>query len=303
MDLVERAKGSLLGLAVGDAIGTSVEFKPRGTFTPVTDMVGGGVFHLQAGQWTDDTSMALCLADSLIECHGFDPIDQMQKYSRWMQEGYRSSIGRCFDIGGTTSNSIRKFLQTGEPYSGSTAEYDSGNGCIMRLAPVAIAYQFDEGKNLFYSGESSRVTHASIQCIESSKLFGNILRKALLGHEKRSILLESGGFEIAHPKVRSLASAEYLTRSIDDIRGSGYVIECLEAALWCFAKTDSFEGAVLKATNLGDDADTTAAVCGQICGAYYGKDNIPLNWLDTLHLREEIESLASQLSSIFQDAS
>ena len=176
MDLVERAKGSLLGLAVGDAIGTSVEFKPRGTFTPVTDMVGGGVFHLQAGQWTDDTSMALCLADSLIECHGFDPIDQMQKYSRWMQEGYRSSIGRCFDIGGTTSNSIRKFLQTGEPYSGSTAEYDSGNGCIMRLAPVAIAYQFDEGKNLFYSGESSRVTHASIQCIESSKLFGNILR-------------------------------------------------------------------------------------------------------------------------------
>jgi ADP-ribosyl-[dinitrogen reductase] hydrolase len=220
-----------------------------------------------------------------------------------MQEGYRSSIGRCFDIGGTTSNSIRKFLQTGEPYSGSTAEYDSGNGCIMRLAPVAIAYQFDEGKNLFYSGESSRVTHASIQCIESSKLFGNILRKALLGHEKRSILLESGGFEITSPKVRSLASAEYLTRSIDDIRGSGYVIECLEAALWCFAKTDSFEGAVLKATNLGDDADTTAAVCGQICGAYYGKDNIPLNWLDTLHLREEIESLASQLCSIFQDAS
>ena len=136
MDSRDAFRGCLLGLAVGDAVGTTVEFRPRGTFEPLTDMVGGGPFGLRAGEWTDDTSMALCLATSLVERNGFDARDQMERYCRWADQGYLSSTGTCFDIGGTVASALQRFQYTGEPYSGSTNPYSAGNGCIMRLAPI-----------------------------------------------------------------------------------------------------------------------------------------------------------------------
>ena len=129
---IERFRGCLLGLAAGDAVGTTVEFSPRGTFEPVSDMVGGGPFNLRPGEWTDDTSMALCLAVSLLECGGFDARDQIERYCRWVGTGYLSSNGRCFDIGGTVSQALDAFQRTGDPFSGSTDPWSAGNGCIMR---------------------------------------------------------------------------------------------------------------------------------------------------------------------------
>ena len=140
MDLLDRYRGCLIGLAVGDAIGTTVEFKPRVSFDPVTDMVGGGCFNLEPGQWTDDTSMALCLSESLVEKNGFDAFDQMQRYLKWYRTGYRSSTGTCFDIGGTTAEALRKFEKTDDPFSGSTDSHSSGNGSLMRLAPVPMFF-------------------------------------------------------------------------------------------------------------------------------------------------------------------
>ena len=140
MELKDHYRGSLLGLAAGDALGTTLEFKSPGTFTPINDMVGGGPFGLQPGQWTDDTSMALCLAESLISRKGFDPLDQMERYRRWYREGYLSSTNTCFDIGNTVRCAIHAFERTNEPYSGSTNPQSAGNGSIMRLAPVPLFY-------------------------------------------------------------------------------------------------------------------------------------------------------------------
>ncbi|MCA9175223.1 MAG: ADP-ribosylglycohydrolase family protein, partial [Planctomycetales bacterium] len=136
----DRFRGCLLGLATGDALGTTLEFKPPGTFDPVDDIIGGGPFHLEPGQWTDDTSMALCLAESLVECQKFDPADQMNRYVRWWRHGYLSSTGQCFDIGGTTSTALAAYEHSGDPYSGSTDVRSAGNGSIMRLAPVPMYF-------------------------------------------------------------------------------------------------------------------------------------------------------------------
>ncbi|HNQ86957.1 MAG TPA: ADP-ribosylglycohydrolase family protein, partial [Deltaproteobacteria bacterium] len=158
MELAERYTGCLLGLACGDAVGTTLEFKPRGSFEPITDMVGGGPFNLEPGQWTDDTSMALCLAESLIKKKGFDPLDQMERYVRWYRTGYLSSTEVCFDIGGTTASALRRFEKTRDPFSGSTDSHSAGNGSLMRLAPVPLFFFPDRDAMIFYAGESSRTT-------------------------------------------------------------------------------------------------------------------------------------------------
>ncbi|WP_341743059.1 ADP-ribosylglycohydrolase family protein [Azonexus hydrophilus] len=164
----DRFKGSLLGLACGDAVGTTVEFKRRGTFELVTDMVGGGPFKLNAGEWTDDTSMALCLTASLLENQGFDAHDQMTRYVRWMREGYMSSNGSCFDIGLTVKTALNRFRHSGEPFSGSTEPDTAGNGCLMRLAPVPMFFFSDRQQAIAMSAESSRTTHGALECIEAS---------------------------------------------------------------------------------------------------------------------------------------
>ncbi len=300
-NIQDKYTGCLLGLACGDAVGTTVEFKPRGSFAPLTDMVGGGPFSLEAGQWTDDTSMALCLAHSLVQRRGFDAADQMQRYCNWMNHGYMSSNGRCFDIGITVRNALHAFEHSGNPYSGSTDPRTAGNGSIMRLAPVPMAYSLDVTAVVHYSGESSRTTHGAAECMEACQLFGVMLHLALTGSSKADILRQSL-YQPTLPKIQAIANGDYQRKTMTDIRGSGYVVDSLEAALFCFCQTDSFDTAVLMAANLGDDADTTAAVCGQLAGAYYGRAGIPPTWLDRLALRNEIETLALQLLALGRGA-
>ncbi|GAB4467717.1 MAG: ADP-ribosylglycohydrolase family protein [Elainellaceae cyanobacterium] len=285
----------MLGLAVGDAVGTTVEFQPRGSFPPMADMVGGGPFRLAKGQWTDDTSMALCLATSLVELGSFDPADQMDRYCAWFERGYLSSTGECFDIGNTTQQALQIYKTSGNPFSGSVHSRSAGNGCLMRLAPVPIFYFPDSDRTRHFSGESARTTHGAAECVEASQLFGEILHRALAGASKAEILWESDPSSFAEASVGAIAQGAYRNKPIDQIHGTGYVIQSLEAALWCFWTTDTYEQAILAAANLGDDADTTAAICGQVAGAFYGESGIPTHWLEPLTLRDEIGQLAEKL--------
>lgn len=293
----DRYRGCLLGLACGDAVGTSVEFRPRGSFAPVTDMTGGGVFELNAGEWTDDTSMALCLAHSLVHCRSFNPVDQMNRYCNWWNVGYMSSTGSCFDIGTTVSAALQRYLDKGDPFAGSTATNSAGNGALMRLAPVAMFYALDAGAVLHFAGESTRTTHGALEAIECSRLFGLQLRSALAGASKEAIV-RPGYPEPLSRNLQPIAEAAYRDKRSDQVKGSGYAVASLEAALWCFWTTGSFEEAILRAANLGDDADTTAAICGQIAGAYYGVQAIPMHWLDKLCMRADITELADQLFAL-----
>jgi ADP-ribosyl-[dinitrogen reductase] hydrolase len=296
MDTLNRFRGCLLGLAVGDAVGTTLEFKPKGSFIPITDMVGGGPFRLKPGQWTDDTSMALCLATSLLESQGFDAEDQMQRYCRWQDEGYLSSNGRCFDIGNTVSQALRSYKAHGNPYAGSTEAWSAGNGSLMRLAPVPLFYYPHIEQTMAFAGESSSTTHGAAECVDACRLYSRFVLRALAAEDKEQILFtDTTSFVGASPKITAIAKGCYHDKKEHDIRGTGYVVDCLEAALWCFWTTDTFSDAILKAANLGDDADTTAAVCGQIAGAYYGSSGIPDVWKEQLAMREMIQELADRL--------
>lgn len=296
---LDRALGCLAGLAVGDALGTTLEFKDPGTFKPLTDMIGGGPFHLKVGQWTDDTSMALCLADSLLESGGMNLRDQADQYVRWWQEGYLSSNGICFDIGNTVRAALSNFIRTGDPKSGSTDPYSAGNGSIMRLAPVPIFFR-DPIEAVRQSGESSRTTHQAPACIDACRYMGGILRGLIDGAPKEVVLRASyqpAGMKKEHldPEISRIVAGSFKEKQPPEIRGTGYVVRSLEAALWAFYRSDSFEEGALLAVNLGDDADTTGAIYGQIAGAYYGLSGIPAHWLEKLHGREMILDFAKRL--------
>lgn len=294
-NLKDRFIGALAGLACGDAVGTTVEFSPRGSFAPVTDMTGHGPFNLKAGQWTDDTSMALCLAESLVEKQGFDARDQMARYLNWWQWGYLSATGTCFDIGNTVRDALARFRDTGEPWSGDTSPYSAGNGSLMRLAPVALfAYPTPE-RLPELAALSSRTTHGAPEAVECCQLFALLLYRCLRGDTKETLMKGLANKNWQETKIKTLARGDFLQAGYDDIIGSGYCVQSLEAALWCFFHTDNYRDAILAATNLGDDADTTAAIAGQIAGAFYGASGIPDEWIDKLAMRDDIIILATGL--------
>lgn len=295
MDRGNRYRGCLLGLATGDALGAPVEGFPRGSFRPLTDMEGAGPGSLPRGTWTDDTSLALCLGESLVDKGGFDPSDQMSRYLRWLDEGYMSCASAGFGIGLTTMDALEAFRETGEPFSGPTDPRKAGNGCIMRLAPVVLYYFPDRELVQRYSADSSRTTHGAEECVDACRLLGEVLFRALSGGTKDEMLFGKVPELVESPAVCEMARGDYAEKSADEVRGSGYVVESLEAALWCFHRTGSFRDAVLAAVNLGHDTDTTGAVCGQIAGAFYGDTGIPEEWLRMLEKRELVESLAGRL--------
>ena len=285
MDSIHRYRGCLLGLAIGDAVGTTLEFRSPGTFTPIDDMVGGGPFGLRPGQWTDDTSMALCLAESLIEREGFDPVDQMQRYVRWWRHGYRSSTGTCFDIGNTTRTALLRFEESGEPYCGLSGKHTAGNGSLMRLAPVSLFFAHDPHEAIQRAGDSSRTTHGATAAIDACRYMAALIVGALRGEDKQT-LTEAHYCPIPDyweqhpltPVVAEVAAGSFRDRNPPEIEGTGYVVRALEAALWAFGHSDSFRDGCLLAVNLGDDADTTGAIYGQLAGAYYGEAGIPQEW-------------------------
>lgn len=229
----DRARGALLGLACGDAVGTTLEFRRPGSFEPLTDMVGGGPFGLPAGAWTDDTSMALCLAESLLDTGGFDAGDQLRRYLRWKDDGYLSSTGSCFDIGGTTRNQLERFRRTGVTVDPHVDQEAAANGSLMRLAPVPIRWWNDVAAAAHHSGESSRTTHAADRPVDACKLYGAMIA-AVVGGAPLDDVLVPDFFEWGdvHPQVDAIAAGSYRTKEPPQIRGTGFCIDALEAALW-----------------------------------------------------------------------
>lgn len=297
-----RYQGCLIGLAVGDALGTTVEFKAPGTFSPMTTIVGGGPFGLDKGQWTDDTSMALCLADSLIKCGGFNALDQMERYTRWWKEGYLSSNGRCFDIGNTVSGALQQFARTGNPFAGSRDPHTAGNGSLMRLAPIPMFFSSNPEEAMRMSEESSKTTHGAETCLDACRYFAGLIVGALQGHSKEQLLSDSftpaAGVWQSQPlceKIQEIACGSFKEKEPPAIIGSGYVVQSLEAALWAFYNSETFEEGCLLAVNLGDDADTTGAIFGQIAGAYYGLSGIPDEWCACIAQLDMIISMADDL--------
>lgn len=283
---IDRYRGSMVGLATGDALGVALEFMPPGSFIDVIDIQGGGPFGLNEGEWTDDTSMALCMAASLIECGNFDAKDQMERYVNWRDNGYMSSRGegsRCVDIGNTTTCSLDNFLESGDPYSGPKDNSTSGNGPIMRLAPIPLFYGGSPIDAFAFAGQSSMTTHGSDACIDACRYMALIMNGAINGIVKEELLsLDFMKSIDLMPEIREIANGSFKEKEPPEIKGTGYVVESLEAALWAFYTYDSFESGLIAAVNLGDDADTTGAVYGQIAGAYYGIDSIPERWLEKI---------------------
>lgn len=292
----DRARGALLGLAAGDAVGTTVEFRSPGTFAPLTGMAGGGPFHLKPGQWTDDTSMALCLAESLVDLGGHDPADQLRRYALWWKEGYLSSTGECFDIGTTTRNQLARFLRTHEPEDPNIDEDAAANGSLMRLAPVAIRWAHAPAEVVEQAAASSRTTHPASRPVDACRLLAAMTAALIRGEDRETVLApEFWQFGTLHPEVEAVARGSWRTKQPPAIRGTGYCVEALEAAIWAVAGTGNFQDAILRAANLGDDADTTAAIAGQLAGAMFGANAIPEKWLAQLAMRTRIESLADAL--------
>ena len=280
----DRAVGALVGLAVGDALGASVEFMSRGTFAPVTGMRGGGVFQLQPGEWTDDTSMALALGEALLQDPAMtDPALVMNRWLNWYHYGVYSHNGKCFDIGNQTAANLTNWSRARELPSQDTNS--AGNGCIMRLAPVVLAnlHQPDQMRDI--ARRQSDFTHRNAECRDISTKLAELSAACILA-DRAGIAAKIPG------KIAARAEAQ--------VKTTGYVIDTFEAALWAFAPQDGFESIVLRAVNLGDDADTVGAVTGQIAGARYGLSQIPQPWVEVLAWRDEIIEMGRKLFKLSQ---
>lgn len=288
-----RAVGALLGLAVGDALGTTLEFSPRDERPRLVDIEGGGPFHLPPGCWTDDTAMALALADSLAASEGLDCHDLMNRFVDWWRHGEYSCTGRCFDIGGTTRQALQRFRQTGDPLSGSTDPWSAGNGSLMRFAPIALRFWRDRRLLRSAAMQQSRTTHGADEAVDGCRAFADLLADAIAG-SPRSDVLKPRSFEGA-PEIARILSGSWRGKPRNEIRSSGYVVHTLEAACWSVARTGDFPSAVLLAANLADDADTVAAVTGQLAGALYGLSGIPKAWLDRIAWKDRLVDTAERL--------
>ena len=282
----DRAVGALLGLAVGDAVGAAIEFSPKPRFAVLDDMAQGGPHRLQRGQWTDDTAMALALADSLLLAPHLDPADLMRHFLDWRDTGAYSCTGTCFDVGTATRAALERFRRTGEPLAGSADPAASGNGALMRLAPVAIRHWWDHDALQAAAAVQTRTTHGSPSTLAASAVFADLLAQAIAGASLPEVLASAaagrieGGWRGLHR---------------DAVEGSGWVVQSLQAAVWAVSRTTDVRSAVLLAANLGDDADTTAAIAGQLAGAIYGAAGIPPKWLEVLAWRERLEGAATSL--------
>ncbi len=289
----DRAIGALLGLAIGDAVGTTLEFRARDTYEPLTDMVGGGPFGLKRGEWTDDTAMALALADHLLERGDLDEQDLLARFVAWWQLGTYSCTGRCFDIGRTTLQALVKWQSTKEPHCGSTDPAAAGNGSLMRLAPVAIRFWNDRARLRDAAGRQSKTTHAAPEAVDACIAFAEVLADAIEGRSKLEVLRARREPYIG--TIGAIISGQWRQKLRSDIHSTGYVAHSLEAALWCVDRTADFRGAVLLAANLGEDADSTAAVTGQLAGALYGASGIPNEWTNSIAWGHEIRAKAATL--------
>ena len=307
------SKNILIGSAVGDALGVPVEFKSRQYLqqNPVTDMTGYGTYNMPPGTFSDDSSMMFCLAESL--CNGYNVNDIAEKFQMWMHEGYWTADGEVFDVGISTRKAINRLRVVKNPTeAGSTAESDNGNGSLMRILPLAIFTKdlsIDERCEIVK--EVSSITHAHnrsvLACIYYIEFALNVLDSENLEEAYlntnfwlKLFLEENEIYKNEFQYFERILSGKLIDLKEDEIKSTGYVMDSLEASIWCLLHTDSYKDCVLKAVNLGHDTDTIACIAGGIAGIYYDVETIPTNWIEQLARVDDILHLAEQLEEKYE---
>lgn len=305
-------RDALFGLAIGDALGVPVEFQSRERLrqNPVTDMIGYGTFNLPAGTWSDDSSLAFCLAEALRQDFSLKEISK--NFQQWLYSNYWTPYGYVFDVGITTQQAIEN-LSTGisPDLAGGFNEYENGNGSLMRILPLLFYIKDKTIEERFQLTKAvSSITHGHIRSVISCFYYLEFARELLKNKNKLFIydtlkeLLPDFLFSLSIPPeevnlFNPLLSGNIHNLQEQEIQSSGYVLDTLEASIWCLLTTNSYKDAVLKAVNLGNDTDTTGSVTGGLAGLLYGFDNIPESWVEQLARRDEIEELAASLTSKF----
>ena len=307
--MIEKIKGCFMGLATGDALGVPVEFRSRAFLREyaVTTMTGYGAWNQPPGTWSDDSSLTFCLAESLVG--GYDLGDIAARFVRWYKSGYWGAHHKLFDIGGTTRLSLERLHNGEDPrFSGEFGEESNGNGSLMRIAPASLYFRNLADRDLYDRiKEVSSITHAHFRSIFSCFIFSKFLIELFKGEEKFTALKKAGReaseFAIANNfnknEVRLFQrtlDATVINASEESINSFGYVLDTLEASIWCFLGTGSFEEAVLKAVNLGGDTDTTACVTGALAGVYYGVNAVPSEWIRVLAREKDISKLSEDFT-------
>jgi len=282
-----RALGAFVGLAVGDALGAPVEFKVRDTFPEISEMLTGGYFNLPAGAWTDDTAMALCLADSLNFSPDFDAEDLLDRFIRWIDLHENTSIGKCIGVGQNTLTVLGNYRRTKQIIAPFIKGRSDGNGALMRVAPVAVRHFDNIAKARAIAAKQSRTTHSSVLSEQICIAMMDILIGLISGISWSEAIGQITSHKVA-AEIDLIFQGSWKHKDRDNISSSGYVVDTFEAALWAVETTSTFENALIVAVNLGHDADTVGAVAGQLAGARYGYDAIPNRWLNCLIKRDEI---------------
>ncbi len=309
----ENIVGCFLGLAIGDALGVPVEFTSRVNLrvNPVKEMIGYGVWNQPSGTWSDDSSLAFCLAESLLS--GYDLNDIAHKSAQWMQSGYWSAHGDVFDIGGTTRLALGRILQGEDArFSGETEERSNGNGSLMKIAPASLYFANQSDDELYISIKAiSSITHAHFRSVFGCFIFSIYIAELVKGTEK-NIALKNTAIRARNFARKQAFNEKEVTLFIrilegtlpslsqEDIYSGGYVIHTLEASIWCLLTTTNYKDAVLKAVNLGEDTDTTACVTGALAGLYYGHTNIPYQWCELVARKSDIIKLANSFQDCLQ---
>jgi ADP-ribosyl-[dinitrogen reductase] hydrolase len=289
--LRERFQGALMGQAVGDALAVHTQFRKPGSFAPVGDMLGGGPFDLPRGAWTDDTAMALLLAESLLERDGFDAHDQVRRYARWQREGHGSATGQCVGIAANVARSLATAQYKRQPFAGSHDPDQLDKDPLSRVAPVVMFFFADAATAVSRAVEAARVTAQAPLVLDCVRLLAAMLHQALSGREKAAILRpprETWLGTNTRLEVVGLYEGSYARRAPPDITGGGHILQALEAALWAFHRADSFREGALLAANLGRDSDVVTAVYGALAGAHHGVSAIPGIWRNSLMKKDVV---------------
>ncbi|KUJ61501.1 hypothetical protein AR687_12530 [Flavobacteriaceae bacterium CRH] len=306
----DKIESGLFGLAIGDALGVPVEFESRSYLkrNPVSEMIGFGTHHQPLGTWSDDSSLAFCLAESL--CNGFDLSDIARNFVKWYSEELWTPHGRVFDIGIATRNAIHNIAKGHQPdLCGGFAEEDNGNGSLMRILPLAFYLKDEKDIEVIYQKvkDVSSITHAHFRSVLSCFIYVIYCLEILNGNDKTEAYTRMQNIvaEFLSDKKFNPGEIQLFDRILqhdiskypeENIHSSGYVLDSLQASLWCFLNWNTYEGTVLKAVNLGEDTDTTAAITGGLAGIYYGIDNIPQKWISVLARKNDIDDLCERLS-------
>ena len=310
--MLKIVKGAVFGFAVADALGVPVEFEARETLKerPVDKMRGYGSYDVPAGTWSDDTSMTLCTLNSIAQKGKIDLTDNISAFIKWADEGYMTPDGEMFDIGRTTCRALREYLRTEDVFNcGGKSDLDNGNGSLMRILPVCLFNCFtnstmDEAiKNVH---NISALTHAHECSLIACGIYNFIVSELINSPEKESVILALSKAERYYKKFNEikhylrLFDKDFFRTDIDLIKSSGYVVDTLEAAIWCLLNTNNYKECVLKAVNLGGDTDTVAAVAGGLAGILYGYEDIPEEWINTLIKSKMISGLCTGFVEIFK---